>query len=72
MVYYQLKSLHVNAMAYTLIEKVQENIYCKNIQLPHEEQDNILNSRKFLVANCIMEKKSQKLSQKSELFKEAT
>jgi hypothetical protein len=43
-------------MAYTLIEKVQENIYRKNIQIPHEEQDNILNSRKFLVANCIMEK----------------
>jgi hypothetical protein len=59
-------------MAYTLIEKVQENIYCKNIQLPHEEQDNILNSRNFLVANCIMGKKSQNLSQKSELFKKAT
>lgn len=56
MVSYQLKSLYVNAMAYTLIQKVQENIYCKNIQLPHEEQDNILNSRKNLVANCIMGK----------------
>jgi hypothetical protein len=38
------------------LKRVQENIYCKNIQLPHEEQDNILNSRKILVANCMMEK----------------
>jgi hypothetical protein len=56
-------------MAYTLIEKVQENIYCKNIQLPHEEQNNILNSRKKLVANCIMEKNHKNCHKKSKLPK---
>jgi hypothetical protein len=59
-------------MAYTLNEKVQENNYCKNIQLPHEEQDNILNSRNFFGGQLHNGKKSQKLSQKSELFKKAT